>query len=160
MPLPRCAVRARLPLALACVLALVPAALAAQPRVEPGARVRILAPSTADTLITGTVVAIDSARLLLAARFDTAGVHVPLSAIRRLEVAARRSGTQAGLWGLLLGGAAGYALFSGCGHADACTDTRTVGTVGGAVLGMLLGNLFGGGGEEWRTVPVFSQGPP
>jgi hypothetical protein len=149
----------------ACALLLAaPCVVDAQAPVGPGTRVRILAPSAADTLITGTVVAIDSASLLLAAGFDTAGVHVPLSAIRRLEVAADRgrSGGTAGLVGLLLGGAAGYVLFSGCGHAEACTDTRTIGIAGAAVAGMLMGNLIGrnAGGDSWRTVPVPGPGGP
>jgi hypothetical protein len=150
---------------LACAALLAaPCAADAQTPVVPGARVRILAPAAADTLITGTVVAIDSASLLLAADFDTAGVHVPLAHIRRLEVArdpayARR---QAGLWGLLLGGAAGYALgYSYCSEGWGCDRYHGAGVVGGAAVGMLLGNLFGGrGGESWRRVPVFSPGSP
>src|SRR5687767_10279582 len=103
----------RAALILACLATLAPIAGQAQEVVGPGARVRILAPSTADTLITGTVVAIDSAALLLApGGFNT--VHVPLAHIRRLEVAQdpEHRRRQAGLWGLVLGGAAGYALGS------------------------------------------------
>ena len=150
-------------LACAALLA-VPPALWAQTPVQPGTRVRILAPPTADTLITGTVTAIDSAALLLAAEFDTAGVHVPLAHIRRLEVAAdpRHGRRQAGLWGLLLGGAAGYALMaSECSRGAGCENVRAAGVVGGAAVGMLVGDLFGrGGGDRWRTVPVFSDGGP
>lgn len=150
-------------LACAALLA-VPPALSAQAPVQPGARVRILAPSTADTLITGTVTAIDSAALLLAVEFDTAGVHVPLAHIRRLEVAQdpRRRSRQAGLWGLLLGGAAGYALMaSECSSGAGCKNVRAAGVAGGAAVGMLLGSLLGrGGGDGWRTVPEFSQGRP
>ncbi|HEX6371760.1 MAG TPA: hypothetical protein VF006_22755 [Longimicrobium sp.] len=156
---------ARMAAILACAALLAaPVAASAQTPVGAGGRVRILAPSAADTLITGTVVAIDSASLLLAADFDTAGVHVPLSAIRRLEVAqdpAHRR-RQAGLWGLLLGAAAGYALGSTqCTDGSGCDDDRTAGIVGGAAVGMLLGNLFGGGGgDRWRTVPVPIHGRP
>ncbi|HEU4882767.1 MAG TPA: hypothetical protein VFT45_10990 [Longimicrobium sp.] len=149
---------------LGCAMLLAaPCAADAQAAVEPGTRVRILAPSAADTLITGTLVAIDSGSLLLAAEFDTAGVHVPLSAIRRLEVSAGpRWAGAGGLLGLLVGGAAGYVLFSGCGYAEACTDTRTIGTAGGAVAGMLLGNVIGrnAGRNSWRTVPVPSHAGP
>lgn len=154
----------RAALILACLAALGPVPLPGQGAVQPGTRVRILAPATADTLITGTVTAIDSAALLLAADFDTRGVHVPLADIQRLEVAqdpayARR---QAGLWGLLLGGAAGYALGSTqCNDGWGCNDERTAGIVGGAAVGMLLSNLFaGGGGDRWRTVRVFGPGRP
>ena len=149
-------------LACAALLAVPPAS--AQTPVQPGTRVRILAPSTADTLIIGTVTAVDSAALLLSADVDTAGVHVPLAHIRRLEVAQaphdRRR--QDGLVGLVLGAVAGYALMaSGCSRGPECDDMRAVGVVGGAAVGMLLGNLFGrGGGDRWRTVPVFSRGGP
>lgn len=155
-----------IPAILACAALLAaPCAADAQTPVGPGTRVRILAPSAADTLITGTVVAIDSASLLLAAGFDTAGVHVPLAHIRRLEVArdpayGRR---QAGLWGLLLGGAAGYALmYSQCSEGWGCDRYQGAGIVGGAAVGMLLGGLFGrgSGGDSWRTVPVPRHGPP
>lgn len=156
--------RLRTTLVIFAALLAAPCAGDAQTPVQPGARVRILAPFTADTLITGTVVAIDSVSLLLAADFDRAGVHVPLAHIRRLEVAQDREHRrrQAGLWGLLLGGAAGYALGSTrCSDGWGCNDYRTAGIVGGAAVGMLLGNLFGrGSGDRWRTVPVFSPGPP
>ena len=150
-------------LACAALLA-VPAAASAQTTVQPGVRVRILAPATADTLLTGTVVAFDSAALLLAPGSGQAGVHVPLATIRRLEVARQRS-REAGLWGLLLGGAAGYALISPCGlgldHASDCHNGRGAGVVAGAAVGMLLGNLFAGsGGERWRTVSVYTPGQP
>ncbi|MBW3570613.1 MAG: hypothetical protein KY467_05865 [Gemmatimonadetes bacterium] len=152
-------------LILACLAALIPAALCGQEAVGPGARVRILAPATADTLITGTVAAIDSASLLLAADFDTAGAHVPLAHIRRLEVAQdpAHGRRRAGLWGLLLGGAAGYALMSSrCSDGWGCDDYRAAGVVGGAAVGMLLGGLFGrgSGGDSWRTVPVPGHGAP
>lgn len=163
MPLIRLAPFAAAGLACAALLAM-PAALDGQTPVQPGARVRILAPSTADTLITGTVTAIDSAALLLAVDIDTAGVHVPLSHIRRLEVAQdpRDRSRQAGLWGLLLGAAAGYALLGAdCSGVPDCDDGRAVGVVGGAAVGMLLGNLLGrGGGDRWRTVPVPSARGP
>ncbi|HEY0015458.1 MAG TPA: hypothetical protein VGC13_04040 [Longimicrobium sp.] len=147
-------------LACAALLLAVPC-LNGQTTVQPGVRVRILAPATADTLLTGTVVAFDSAALLLAPESGRAGVHVPLATIRRLEVAQQRS-HEAGLWGLVLGGAAGYALMSTeCSGVGGCNHVRTLGLVGGAAVGMLLGNLFGGGGgDRWRTVPVFSPGPP
>ncbi|HEV3052231.1 MAG TPA: hypothetical protein VGX50_18115 [Longimicrobium sp.] len=163
MPLTRLRRLAAASLACAAFLA-VPPALSQQAPVQPGTRVRILAPSTADTLIIGTVTAIDSAALLLSADVDTAGVHVPLAHIRRLEVAHaphdRRR--QAGLVGLVLGAVAGYALMaSGCSRDPECDDMRAVGVVGGAAVGMLLGNLFGrGGGDRWRTVPTFSGGDP
>jgi hypothetical protein len=140
----------------------VPPGLSSQ-AVQPGTRVRILAPSTADSLIIGTVTAIDSDALLLSVRFDTAGVHVPLAHIRRLEVAqdpGHRS-RQAGLWGLLAGAAAGFVLLGAdCSTGDPyCDETRAVGVVGGAAVGMLLGGLFGRrGGDRWRVVPVLSGG--
>lgn len=135
-----------------------------QTTVQPGVRVRILAPATADTLLTGTVVAFDSAALLLAADFGRVGVHVPLAHIRRLEVAEdpAHGRRQAGLWGLLLGGMAGYALGSTrCSDGWGCSDYRAMGVVGGAAVGMLVANLLGrGSGDRWRTVPAFSPGPP
>jgi hypothetical protein len=149
---------------LACATLLAaPCAVDAQ-TVEPGARVRILAPSAADTLITGTLVAIDSGSLLLAASFDTAGVHVPLSTIRRLEVAAdpRHSGTTGGLVGLARGAAAGYALYSPCPRHSGCATMRNGTLVAGAFVGMLVGKMIGRniGGDAWRTVPVPGQDGP
>lgn len=156
--------RLRTIFALFAALLAAPCAADAQTLVQPGTRVRILAPPTADTLIIGTITAIDSAALLLAADFDTAGVHVPLAHIRRLEVAQdpRHGRRQAGLWGLFLGGAAGYALLAlDCSQGPGCKDIRAAGVVGGAAVGMLLGTVFGrGGGDRWRAVPGFSQGSP
>jgi uncharacterized protein YcfJ len=163
MPLTRLRRLAAATLACAALLLTVPSALSAQTPVQPGTRVRILAPSTADTLIIGTVTAIDSAALLLSADVDTAGVHVPLAHIRRLEVAQapRDRRRQAGLAGLVLGAVAGYGVMaSGCSRGPECDEMRAVGVVGGAAVGMLLGSLFGrGGGDRWRPVPAFSRDP-
>lgn len=153
-------------LLLACAaLVTGPCVVHAQTPVQPGARVRILAPSTADTLITGTVVAIDSASLLLSPRFDAAEVQVPLSAIRQLEVGARRrgDGRTLGIVGAILGAAVALSMIES-GPCEGCglVPVRTLGALAGAGAGYLAGSVIGGAAspEEWRPVPVPARGQP
>lgn len=148
----------------AALLALPSASPGQQTPVQPGTRVRLLAPSTADSLVTGTVVAIDSASLLLAVGFDTAGVHVPLAAIRQLEVEAdpRDTAQRGGLWGMLAGAGAAYLVLSPCSSpTDGCGSYRALGTAAGAVAGMLVGRRIGGATARgrWRFVPVYPPPP-
>lgn len=132
------------------VLTALPASLRAQPAAEPGDRVRILAPSAADSLLTGTIVAFDSAALLLAPPSALGSRAVPLRAIERIEV--YRRGRRRTLAGALLGGmagaVAGYTLAdalvdeSGCEYVCGLPDVAggLAGGIGGSVIGGRIGS--------------------
>lgn len=139
----------RVSLILACAAAFAPAALPAQAAVRPGAFVRILAPSAADSLLTGTVVEIASASLLLAPPASGGSRTVALRDIERLEV--RRQGGRRTLTGALVGTATGavagyaawhlYARQRHCGQV--CDDAEAPASAAAGVLGLLLGALIG-----------------
>ena len=160
MPLIRLRRFAAASLACAALLA-VPAASSAQRTVHPGSFVRILSPSAADSLLTGTVVEIDSASLLLAPSASARPRTVALRDIERLEVRGpgpRRTLTGA-LVGTVVGAVAGYAVChaaSGSPHANCPRAQASVlaGTVGMA-LGALLGSEFRGR-DRWR--PAIAPG--
>lgn len=142
-----------------------PCGVDAQTPVQPGARVRILAPSTADTLMTGTVAAIDSAWLLLSPRFDAPEVRVPLSAIRQLEVGTRRrgDGRTLGIVGAVIGAAIVWsAIDSGPCEGCGLVPVRPLGALAGAGAGYLAGFVIGGAAapEEWNRVPVPGRRQP
>jgi hypothetical protein len=152
-------------LVLAVLLAAGPVALHAQARVESGSRVRVTAPALADTAVTGRVISIESASLLLAVKDDTAATQVPFSGIRSLEVARdggarRRSVTT---WTSIAGAVAGYLLAAppwgdGC-PGDGCGTARLGGLGAGAVVGGLFGFVISAGGAEvW--VPARVPGQP
>jgi|GEM_PF-4732418 len=163
MPLPTTRILRHLPLIIACLAVLAPAALDAQPTVRPGARVRLLVPS-ADTLMYGTVVALDSASLLLAPTPDSESLRVPLAALERLEVSRGRKPST------LLGAAVGAVVGAGAGLGAAllltdpedCEFVCGAVQVGSAVIGGTLGVGWGAviglqtprGPERWRPVPV------
>lgn len=146
-----------LPLILAC---LAPTALYAQLDVRTGADVRVLAPSMADSLLRGRVVAIDSASLLLAPT-SAGSLNVPLARVERLEVfrpGPRKTLTGA-LVGTLLGAAAGY----GIGHAAIrdsncdyiCGAVEAGSAILGGGVGLFTGALIGGRSRgEGRWVEV------
>lgn len=149
---------------LAC--AALPAGVHGQEEVRPGTRVRILAPAAADTLIKGTVVAVDSAALLLYPGGDRAGLRVPLGEIRRVEVAGdphvwRRRGR---LWGSVAGAGAAYYLAGGAEvDCTGCGGAQVLAMLAGAGVGALVGTILGfnadAGREPWRQVPVPAPAP-
>lgn len=151
---------------LACAALLAaPCAVDAQTPVRPGAYVRILAPSVSDSLLTGTVVEIDSASLLLAPPAQGGSRAVTLRDIERLEVrgpGAPRTSTGA-LVGMVVGAVAGYAVChvaSGSPHANC---QKAPGAAYGAVAGLVLGVEIGRtlhGPERWRPVPVPGRAGP
>lgn len=141
--------------------ALIPSAVRAQ--IQPGAHVRILAPSAADSLITGTVLEIGSSSLLLAPAASAPSRAVPLSAIERLEV--RRRGRprtfNGGAIGFLLGAGAGYVLThayvrnSDCEYI--CGAVQAGGSIAGAIGGMGVGSIIGSryrDPDRWEPVHV------
>ena len=133
--------------ALACAaLFATPAAAHAQPAAEPGDRVRILAPSAANSLLTGTIVAFDSAALLLAPPSSSGSRAVPLRAIERIEV--HRRGRRRTLAGALLGGiagaVAGYVLADAIVDESGCEYVCGLPDVAGGLAGGMGGSLIGG----------------
>ncbi|HEV3052229.1 MAG TPA: hypothetical protein VGX50_18105 [Longimicrobium sp.] len=137
----------RLPLLLASVAALAPAALRAQDVVHPGAQVRILAPSASAALLHGRVVAIDSSSLLLAPVAASESLQLPVERIELLGAAA--------------GAAAGFAITSIAARGSDCAFVCGAAEVGGAVLGgsagLVVGGVIGSGSRapgRWETVPV------
>lgn len=149
-------------LILACVCAFAPAAARAQADVEPGARVRVLT-STADTMLYGTVVTLDSASLLLAPRPDVESVRVPLAGVERLEVS--RGGKPSTLQGAAVGAVVGAGAGLGIGllaTQDDCDFVCGAVQVGSSVIGGVLGLVFGAltgseiphGPERWQPVRV------
>jgi hypothetical protein len=145
----------RAALILACAAAFVPAAVRAQRPVGLGAYVRIMAPSAVDTLITGTVVEIDSASLRLTPPAPAASRTVAIRDIERLEVWG--PGGRMTLAGALLGTAAGalvgYGIChaaSGSPHANCPKDEASlVGGMMGLALGALLGSAINGR-DRWH----------
>lgn len=152
----------RLPLITACLAAFAPAALRAQDA-KPGAEVRILAPSAADSLLSGRVVAIDSTSLLLAPRATAGSLEVPIAAIERLEVRrlGRRRTFNGGAIGVLVGAAAGYVLthaaLRGSECEYVCGAVEAGGSVAGALAGLGVGAIIGSrfrDPDRWEWVPV------
>jgi hypothetical protein len=139
---------------MACAALAAPCALGGQPLVRPGVYVRILAPSVADSLLTGMVLEIDSASLLLAPA-STRSRTVALRDIERVEV--RGPGAPRTLTGTLVGTVAGTVvgyqvcrIASGLPHAN-CPELR--GAVTGGVMGLVLGTLLGSairGPDRWH----------
>jgi hypothetical protein len=152
----------RLPLILACVCAFTPAAARAQAQVEPGARIRVLT-STADTMMYGTLVTLDSASLLLAPRPDAEAVRVPLAGVERLEVSrgGKPSTLQGAAVGAVVGAGAGLGigLLATQGDCDfVCGAVQVGSSVIGGVIGLIMGALTGSeiphGPERWQPVRV------
>lgn len=145
---------------LACAALLAaPAALGGQPAVRPGAYVRILAPSLADSVLTGTIVEIDSASLLLAPPASVGSRSVAFRDIERLEV--RRPGAPRTATGALVGAVAGvvvgYAVCHVAGGSPHANCPKAEGAAVGGVVGLLLGSEIGRVLREpkrWLPVPV------
>lgn len=149
---------------LAALIALLPTALGAQATVSSGSRVRLTVPALADTTITGRVITIESASLLLAVKDDTAATQVPFSAIRGLEVARDRGARRQSVttWTSVAGAVAGYILAfpPGSGECtDGCDIVRLMGIVAGGTTGALAGLIFTAGEPDVWT-PARVPGPP
>ncbi|HST61021.1 MAG TPA: hypothetical protein VLK84_20120 [Longimicrobium sp.] len=116
---------------------------------------RILAPSVADSLLTGTVTGIDSTSLLFAPPASATPQSIALRDIERLEV--RGPGAPRTLPGALLGMVAGAVVgygachaISGSPHANCPKDK---GALYGGAAGLLLGALLGSelrGRHRWH----------
>jgi hypothetical protein len=150
-------------LILACVFAFGPTALRAQAEVEPGARIRLLT-SSADTLMYGTLVTLDSASLLLAPKPDAEAVRVPLAGLERLEVSrgrARSTLTGAAV-GAVIGALGGYYAAKTFVQPEdcefVCGAVQAWSAGAGGVLGLIMGGGIGSdtehGPERWRPVPL------
>lgn len=145
---------------LACAALLAaPCAADAQTPVRPGSVVRILAPSLADSVLTGTITRIDSASLLLAPPALAGSRSVAFRDIERLEV--RRPGAPRTATGALVGAVAGvvvgYAVCHVAGASPHANCPKAEGAAAGGVVGLLLGMEVGRvlrGPKRWLPVPV------
>ena len=137
----------------------------AQVMLQPGAKVRITAPSTGVDRFEGTIIA--TGDTIDVARGD-ARVRVPASAVTRLELSRGRSrlagAGRGALWGAGIGLAFG-ALTSGlrddpdlCGDDASTCEGYSMGewlvlnTTGGALWGVIIGAIVGK--ERWDTIAV------
>lgn len=159
-------------IALAAVLLLLAGPAAAQDRLQPDERVRVVAPAAGFAQpIVGTVVGIyaDTLRMRLGPRGDAGAVQVsvPVATITRLERSAGQ-GSRAthGLLGAVVGTGLGavagqlqYRMQSHhvdrLGEVSGRESLRTELTIAGAVIGTAVGVLLPG--ERWRRVPVLGS---
>jgi hypothetical protein len=151
-----------IPLVLTLLAAFAPAALHAQVDVRPGTQVRVLAPSVADSLLRGRVVAIDSASLLLAPA-AAGSLNLPISRIQRLErfrPGPRQTLTGA-LVGTVLGAAAGYGIAHVAVRGSPCDYLCGAAEAGSAILvgtvGLVAGGIIGSRSRaegRWEAVPM------
>jgi hypothetical protein len=162
MPLPTQRILRLIPLVLALLAAFAPAALHAQVDVPPGTQVRVLAPSVADSLLRGRVVAIDSASLLLAPS-ASGSLNLPISGIQRLDRfrPGPRKTLQGALAGTVLGAAAGFGIAYASLRNSQCDYLCGAVQVGSAILGGAVGVVGGGiigsrsrGEGRWEPVPI------
>lgn len=149
-------------LLLAGLALLAPAAMRAQ-AVEPGAYVRILAPSAADSLITGTVLEMDSVSLLLAPQVSAGSRAVRLEGIERLEIRhrGRRRTFNGGAIGVLAGAVVGYGLTEWHVRSTDCEYVCGAAVAGGSIAGGLGGLIAGAvigsryrDRDRWEAVEV------
>ncbi len=155
------------------ILALLPlASLGAQEisdKITPGTRVRVSAPAVAKNRIVGTVVSVDSTRIVLQATPSTdhqpPPLTVPWAAMQRLELSQGRkwSGgrTAAGagiglLAGALVGAGIGAVAPSpSFDEDDGQAVSALVGGIVGAGSGLVLGAIIGAlPHERWQMVPL------
>ncbi len=155
---------------LVAILAFVPLTrITAQepPPVKVGDRVRVTAPALGIRKQAGRFEALRADTLVVAVADST--MTFPVASVTRLEVSRgqkSRMGLGAGI-GLLGGGLLGYLISSGLGSHGGCTEgggflepTREqcigLSTVGGAVVGTLLGLVAGAltKTDRWREVPL------
>lgn len=142
-------------------------------QLDPGSRVRIAAPVFGSEKRVGTVVSLTRDTLLLRQGANTAFQPVAMSEITALEVS---SGThtrkaKGALWGLLIGAGSGAILGYTLYKEPKCTDVLTgciillgpnskgsnaaLSAVGGGLLGILAGTLFGmHATETWAPATV------
>ena len=140
------------------------AAAAADPTEAPGGgrRVRVTAPAFAGKPLTGSLVALEEAKLKLQREGSSEVVEIPRRDVTRFEVNTRtsRRGRSAGIGafvGLGVGAILGYAAGDDCDAPDApsiiCisrpTSASGVGLVG-AAFGALIGVAVGPG-EKWEV---------
>ena len=143
------------------------APLGAQVTLNPGAKVRIYAPSAGVERFQGTV--ITTGDTIDIARGD-ARVRVPAAAVTRLELSRGRSRLAGAGRGALWGGGIGLVLgavttgqreeYTECADSDVFNECEpmptgtwiALNTVGGAIWGTLIGAIVGR--ERWDTVPV------
>jgi hypothetical protein len=140
-------------------------AIAQHGRIQPGTRVRILAPALADTLMVGNVrTLLVGGKIALAlvpeASDRTDWILVLGSAISRLEVS-RGFPSEAGagaLSGALAGGVASAYLASRTDCSFVCGAVIMLGGLAGGGAGALIGAVWGGyritGPERWQVHPV------
>ncbi len=138
--------------------------LTAQERsIEPGARVRIKAPTLSKRPIVGTFEGVRDSILLVRGNRATTATEIRLGQIERLDVSqGKKSNAGAGaLAGLLSGAAlgAGFGLVA-CGSGSGCEDFGGTGTIAlftgaiGAGGGLLLGVIIGAAtqSDRWEEV--------
>ena len=129
-----------------------------RPAVEPGARVRVTAPSASPGRLEGTVVTLTGEDIVVDQRGGDQ-VTIPLQSVTLLEVSrGRKSKLLLGLGLGFVGGAgAGAAIIpERCGldfpEAGCRAVGATVGAVGGALFGAIVGALIKT--ERWEEVPL------
>jgi uncharacterized protein YcfJ len=133
--------------------------------VEPGARIRLTAPSVARKILVGTLIADDGESIVVRVGGRTERIVVPRDAVTRMEVqrlpSRRGKGAAVGLFtGALVGGVLGYALGDDCSKTWLCLFPPATAMKAGIVIGAPLGALVGAGavrGAVWQEV---SSGRP
>ena len=149
--------------ALLVVLALTAPELAAKAQhagLPTGARVRVIVAPRVDWA-TGTVLAADSARVILWAVERQVADTVRLASIQAIEVSRGRPRRDRGLVGALIGGVVGGVAGAVVGkYTNQGYDTEDLVAAAGAVAGFAGGALLGGtvgaltARERWKRVPV------
>ena len=141
-----------------------------KPLVAPGARVRVTAPTIVPNRVVGTVVALDTSRLLLQTNGRQARprLEIPLASLTRLELF-RGPGNRAAAFTLYGAGAGavtglilGYAAGEDCsGDEWFCFDREELALGGAVILGLagagigLVAGLFTKSGRgHWTAVPL------
>lgn len=123
--------------------------------VQAPARVRIFAPTVADTAFVGMLTARDSASLLVVPRGQGYAMRVPQASVRRLEVSRGRSSRRIGgmVLGLLVGGVAAGLMAENIRCEYVCGPVILYGTIGGVLtgagVGYAVGRLIPDGPERW-----------
>lgn len=127
-----------------------------RPPVEPGARIRVTAPSVFSDRIVGTVVSWESERLVL--RLGPEKLYgtttFPIDSIIKLEISSGKKSYfgEGALIGSLVGGIIGYLA---CGPIDYCDDGARPAAIF-AVPGFALGAIIGRASSStiWEDVPL------
>lgn len=146
-------------------------AVAQQPQVGPGTRVRVTAPELDGSRLVGTVKELGDGRLMLEVEDQAASVELPLASISKLEVSLGMSSRQSRMWkgagiGFLCGGLvtvmvflATYDtddnIFQGAGKLYAGAGAGAVVALPCAVLGGVIGAATAG--ERWKVVEPIDE---